>query len=263
MRQRPPIQVTRDSRMDTSGDTRKPLAVETQHTLLQQLNEAVARNHGNGGGLLRIESLQHGLLWEGAAGEVERHGPMMTPSHAFEVASITKTFTAAVVMLLREAGLVDLDAPVAQYLERHLIHHLLVIDGHDYGPEITVRQLLNHTSGLPDYWSDGPFVHAKENEFLQVFEAHPHRLWEPIQLLHFARGLNAVGKPGRQFHYCDTGYTLLGLMIEQTAHQPLAQVLRERLFVPLKMNDTYVSYREQPPHLLVESHRFEATPRFS
>jgi D-alanyl-D-alanine carboxypeptidase len=181
----------------------------------------------------------------------------MTVKHAFEIASVTKTFTAVCVLQLQESGQLDLDEPIGHYLSSRFTNRLLVIDGHDYGSKITVRQLLNHTSGLPDYWSDGPYVRAKDNRFLVDFEANPQRFWEPEEILQYTRRLAPVGVPGKRYHYSDTNYTLLGLMLEQITHETLAEVYRKRLFVQLKMDQTYLSYREQPRAGVAESHRYE------
>src|SRR5512142_889335 len=116
--------------LEDSMPAMKPLKPETQQKLQQLLDAAVSQNRGHGGGVLRIESLRDGLMWESASGQLEHKGEPMTPRDRFEVASITKLVTATCVMSLQEAGRVDLDAPLVHYLDRDLMRELLIIDGH-------------------------------------------------------------------------------------------------------------------------------------
>jgi len=103
------------------------------------LDVMVARNNGSGGGVFRIGMSSNGrVLWEGASGDLFRDGDPMQVDADFEIASTSKTFTAAAVLLLVEQGILDLDAPVSLYLPPEYTHGLLVIDGHDYGPELTL-----------------------------------------------------------------------------------------------------------------------------
>jgi CubicO group peptidase (beta-lactamase class C family) len=181
----------------------------------------------------------------------------MRVDDTFEVASITKTFTATVVMQLVEGGLLDLDAPLAR-LAPGLGDRLLVLQGRDYGPELTPRQLLGHTSGLADVWTDPPFVAKHSNAFDQAFEAQVDRFWTPEDVLSYAESLTPIGLPGKSYHYSDTGYLLLGLLVERVTGKPLHVVLRERILTPLCMEDTTMSYLEPPAEGRREAHRYEA-----
>ena len=221
------------------------------------LDTVVRRNHGHGGGVIRLESLDRGLLWEGASGWAKDREPMDV-GDSFEIASVTKTFTATLVLKLVEEGRFALDDRVGGLLAAEEVRSLLVVRGHDYGPEITVRQLLKHMSGLPDYWVDPP-LRDDANAFLRSFLADPNRDWHPPELLAYARQLRPIGAPGERYHYCDTGYVLLGLILERTTGKTLYALLRERIFGPLGMRDTYFSYRELAPPGLRESHRYEDT----
>src|SRR5512142_2063800 len=107
------------SRSSAAASTQNPmhytgvLNSEVQVAIARMLEDAVERNRGYGGGVLRIASLNHGLLWEGAVGDVRHKGPQLSAGDSFEIASVTKTFTAVCVMLLQEGGRIDLDAPVS------------------------------------------------------------------------------------------------------------------------------------------------------
>jgi D-alanyl-D-alanine carboxypeptidase len=245
-----------DSSAEATRCAGRPLLPSRQRALQGLLDAQVAKNKGRGGGVLRIESLGCGLVWDGASGTLAVDATPMRPDDTFEVASITKTFTATAVMQLVEDGRLDLDVPLSRQAPG-LGEGLLVIRGHDHGPEITPRQLLGHTSGLPDIWSDPPFVAKHSNAFVRAFEAEVDRLWNPADVLAYARRLTPVGMPGERYHYSDTGYVLLGLLVERVTGKPLHAVLRERILSPLRMDDTTMSYREPAPAGRRESHRYE------
>lgn len=211
------------------------------------LQRLVARNHGKGGGTVRISNA-NGVIWEGAAGKMA--GPQsagMTPDTPYEVASITKAVTAATIMRLIEDGKLTLDTTLAQVLPASEIRGF---DGN-----ITIRQLLSHTSGLPDYWTDGRRDREGNNAFLRAFLAEPGKSWTPQEILSYAREISAK-RPGGRFHYSDTNYVLLGLIIERITGRPLHRVFRKMIFDPLKMNDTWLTYHE-PQRGAEPSHRFE------
>jgi len=227
--------------------------------LQETLDRLVKRNRGYGGGIFRVSDASR-VLWEGASGEIAGPGTApMSPETPFEIASITKAVTAATVLKLVENGRLKLDARLGDLLPSGLAG--------GFDPDITIRQLLTHTSGLPHYWTDGPKDLRGSNAFLRAFLARPERFWKPDEILVYARKLPA-GPRGGRFHYSDTNYVLLGVIIERTTQRPLHRVFREMIFEPLGMRDTWLSYREDRRGRLV-SHRFEGredldgTPRQS
>jgi D-alanyl-D-alanine carboxypeptidase len=228
--------------------------------LQRLLDASVRRSGGRGGGVVRIDSDSRGLVWEGASGN-RVDGEPMAVGDAFEVASVTKTFTATCVMMLVEDGRLRLDEPIGEILPPKVTRGLLVVRGHDYGPELTLRQLLGHTSGLPDYWTDPPLVDDEDNEFVRDFMVDADRLWDPADILAYVRRLDPIAAPGQRYHYGDTGYVLLGLAVESATGKKLHEVFRERIFAPLDMSDTYFTYYETPPRAVAarESHRYEGS----
>jgi CubicO group peptidase (beta-lactamase class C family) len=131
----------------------------------------------------------------------------------FRVASTTKTFTAAAVMSLVDDGVVALDAPITRYLPE-----LRLQPPHDPS-RLTLRRLLSHTAGVPDYLefecADGPDALAA------WFAAHPNlTLWTP---------------PGRLWSYSNLGYSLAGLVAERAAGAPFRQLVEDRVLGPLAM----------------------------
>jgi len=140
------------------------------------------------------------------------------------IGSNSKTFLAVALLQLVDEGAVDLDATVETYLPG-LVHG----DGVD-GSAITVRQLLQHTSGIRSY------TEAMD------FDATRHQYVEPRELLDLA--LTMPGKPaGTEFSYSNTNYVILGLIVQRVTHRPLAEVLEHRIIEPLHLRDTYVPDR--------------------
>ena len=222
------------------------------------LEEALEDNNGRGGGVMRISSFNGNLLWEGASGKAIRNSQLeMSAIDTFEIASTSKTFTAVLILQLVEEGFFTLDSKIAELLTGELTTNLLVIQGVDYSTDITVRQLLNHTSGLPDYWYDPPFVSGEFNAFVQDYNEDEDRFWNPVELIGYAKQLNPIDVPGRIHHYSDTGYVLLGLLIEFATGKELHEVYKERFYEPLGMMDTYLSYREDAIWTGTHSHRYE------
>ncbi|HTL05747.1 MAG TPA: serine hydrolase domain-containing protein, partial [Gemmatimonadales bacterium] len=136
------------------------------------------------------------------------------PHTVYEIGSITKQFTAEVVMLLAGEGKLELEAPIARYLPGLP----------DSWRGIRIRHLLTHTSGLPDWEEPGWLDFRREYtpaEFVQLIGAHP---------LAFA--------PGDKWAYSNSAYPLLGMLIERVTGQPYAQVVTERIFRPAGMRET-------------------------
>jgi D-alanyl-D-alanine carboxypeptidase len=140
--------------------------------------------------------------------------------HAFRVGSITKTFVATVVLQLVAEGVVRLDDSVEQWLPG------LVPNGH----AITLRQLLNHTSGIYNY-TDDP-------ELLRAFARNRLEVWTPAALVALATRHPPLFTPGARWSYSNTGYILLGLVIERATGTTVAEQLRRRIFEPLALTRT-------------------------
>lgn len=223
--------------------------------LQDDLDQRIDINNGYGGGVLRVAS--NHVVWQGVSGHLTHQGPPMVPAATFEIASTSKAFTAATVLLLVEDGELGIDQPIGELLPAAMLEGLLVIDGYDYTPEITVRQMLNHTAGLADYWNDPPFVSPGVNAFYHQYLLFPNRFWEPEEILEFVPGLTPAFAPGEGWHYSDTGYVLAGLIIEEITGKTLQEVYSERVFEPLQMHDTWLHWRDTVPEHVIESHRYE------
>jgi D-alanyl-D-alanine carboxypeptidase len=170
--------------------------------------------------------------WVGSAG-VRKVGSTAKPptNGRFRIGSNTKTFVATVVLQLVGEGKVGLDAPVADYLPEYNIDR-----------RITVRMLLQHTSGLFDYVGaqlpDGtivPGIPLAGQEFVDN-RFHTYR---PEELARFSLSKPAVFEPGTDWGYTNINYLLAGLVIEKVAGRPWADELQRRVLRPLGMRDTF------------------------
>lgn len=156
----------------------------------------------------------------------------------FHVASIGKMATAVLVMQLVEAGAFTLDTPAAILLPPATLDGLVTPDR---VPTTTVGQLLAHEGGVADYF-DGPVTSGPT--FLSLVLDEPDRFWAPDDLIDFSRRFQVPVRPG--FTYSDTGYVLLGLLLEHVTKRAFHDLLHERIFTPLEMDDTSLLYRSQP-----------------
>jgi D-alanyl-D-alanine carboxypeptidase len=184
--------------------------------------------------------------WSGAAGIAQQEGQVpMTAATPFYMASTTKLYTAVAIMRLAEQGALALDDPMATYLPDDLIKGLHTYQGHDYSHEITIAQLLAHTSGIADYYEDkGP----DGKSAFDLFVADQGRAWSPEELIARTRDeLRSHFAPNAtQAYYSDTNYLLLGKIIEAATGKPLQEVYAELFFQPLGLTHTWLSVRGQP-----------------
>lgn len=144
--------------------------------------------------------------------------PMTTDVHQ-RIGSVTKTFTGTLVLQLAQQGKLGLDDPINTY-----------VAGVPNGKDVTLRMLLNMTSGLASYTTDQHFTD-------QLF-ADPRKAWTPDQLLAVGLALPPLFAPGEKFNYSNTNTILLGKVIEKVTGQPYADVLRDRILVPLGLTQT-------------------------
>lgn len=140
----------------------------------------------------------------------------------FEAGSNTKTFTSVIVLQLVAQGRLSLDDPI----EKHLPGVVPNGDG------ITVRQLLNHTSGIFSYTADKPFM--------ELVEHGSPRVWTPIELVEVALQHEPDFEPGTSWNYSNTNYILAGLIAEKVSGQSLATLIEQRITRPLGLRRTFL-----------------------
>ena len=183
--------------------------------------------------------------WSGAAGIAGQDGLVpMTKDTPIFVASITKLYTATAIMQLYERGALCLDDPMSKYLPEKLIQGIHVYEGKDFSLEITIKELLSHTSGIADYYTEKP---KGGKSLFEVFLEEPTRSWTVDEVIERARkDLKPNFPPGTDTSYSDTNFQLLGKVIEATTGKPLHMVYEEFFFRPLNLKHTWLIGRSKP-----------------
>ena len=160
--------------------------------------------------------------------DLERNVPLSTSS-ILEAGSVSKQFTAAAVVLLAEDGRLSLDDDIRKYLP----------EVPDYGAPITIRHLLNHTSGLRDWGSVGAI--AGQGRGVRAY-TNDHAL----EIVARQRALNYT--PGQEYSYTNSGYNLLAIVVARVSGESFASFTERRIFRPLGMHDT--QWRDDPGRLV-------------
>lgn len=188
------------------------------HSKVEKLDALMSRYSWFNGNVMVVKD--HKIIYQHAQGFANylTREPLTTES-VFELASVSKQFTAIAILMLYERNLIDIDDPV----------HLLI-------PElpyqnITIRQLLNHTSGLPNYmwvlehkWDESHFP-SNEEMLAALVKHHPYPFFWA----------------GRRYSYSNTGYALLASVVERATEKTFSQFLRENIFEPLEMENSFTS----------------------
>jgi D-alanyl-D-alanine carboxypeptidase len=201
-----------------------------------QLNAAIENVHRAGIPGLFAEVRDGGQVWRGAAGVADvATGRPVTADLRHRVGSITKTFTAAAVLRQVESGRIGLDTPIGRYLPR-------LVPG-ERGDAITVRMLLNHTSGLAEYL---PYAYPSLKAFPALAETGPqslddHRLtrFDPTELIGMGVTAPAVGAPGgTPGVYSNTNYLLLGELLAQVTGTTAERCITRNVIERAGLRDT-------------------------
>jgi D-alanyl-D-alanine carboxypeptidase len=173
-------------------------------------------------------------VWMGAAGmaDIEKN-IAMSPCTVSKVASVTKTYIGVLIMQLVEQGLIDLDAEVSVYLPDDKIRKV------NNAAESTIRQLLNHTSGIYDIITGSDF-------YLAILNDPPHK-WEPDDLLKFAYNKDAYFAPGADCKYSNTNFLLLSMILDEVTGKPHCDMMQSNILQPLGVNDTYYYWHDPIP----------------
>lgn len=153
-----------------------------------------------------------GSRWSGFSGFADKKNscPMSSDHHMF-VGSITKLFTASMVMKQAELGIISLDEPISQWVDI------------PNGDQITIRMLLNHTSGLPSYTESLPF--------LLKYIGTPDKNWHPEELVNVVRNEPLKFAPGTQHEYSNSNYLILGLILENATQKSYSSLAQETIEV--------------------------------
>lgn len=146
-------------------------------------------------------------------------GEPLDANYRYRAASVSKTFTAALILRLAEEGLLDLDDALFDHLP---------IPGLPNGPQITIRQLLHHGSGLPDHLNDGGFY---TGDWMS-------RVWVPQDIYDYAIDKGAYFEPGTGYRYSNTGFYILGELAAAVTGLPLSDAFEQWVLAPLGLEQT-------------------------
>jgi D-alanyl-D-alanine carboxypeptidase len=193
------------------------------------------------------------VVWTGQAGYSDVLGKVSVGLHdRFGVGSITKTFVARVVLQLVEEGVLDLDRTPADYLDQPIIARI------PNTGTATLRQLLNHQSGIPTWEFQGDWIRKGRGAEMEL-----DHVWGKTETLEYCTEdlLPATGAPGERYSYSNTNYTLLGLVIEAVTGNEASAEIRRRVLEPLGLEDTFLESFEEVPGGYVHHYHW-ATPQF-
>ena len=189
-------------------------------SVVQRLVDETAREHGIPGVSVAV-SLDRGPAAPVVSGVADlATDELLSPAAVFPIYSITKTFMAVATVSLAQQGRLDLDAPLSRWLDDPRVASL------------TLRQVLNHSAGIPDY--------GRFRSYHAAVQATPGEPWPLDRLFDtaFASGLDFP--PGQEFRYSNTGYTFLKRLLEAATGRSYAQVLADEIFRPLGLRSARV-----------------------
>jgi D-alanyl-D-alanine carboxypeptidase len=195
----------------------------------QSLQRILDKARSDAGGVaISAAIVERGRLrWSGGSGSGDlRRRARVSGATPFELGSVTKTFIATLVLRLSQDGVLRLDDPVVRWLP-----------GTGLPAEITIRRLLNHTSGL--------FGVDEDPAYRRSVEGARHRRWTPQRTLRYVR--RRYFAPGKGWHYSDTNYVLAGLAIERATAAPVAANLRTLVLAPLGIENAGLQPQDRPP----------------
>ena len=172
------------------------------------------------------------LVWKGASGN-------LSIDEKYFIASTTKLFTTAIILKLRANGLLNLDDKISSYLNKSILSGLHIYKGKDYSDELTIKHLLSHTSGLPDYFQGkGTSGKSLESEIIEGND----QFWTFEQSIERTKKMPPLFAPGTKgkANYSDANFQLLGKIIETVTHKTYSENCQELIIQPLGLTKTYL-----------------------
>jgi len=169
---------------------------------------------------------------EGKTGEFEAN-----PKQANHLASVGKLFTATLISMLHDRGLLSFEDKIDKHLDEELMRGLHVYNGREYSYDISIQHLLKQTSGLNDVFT--PLLKKMLEEPTLEMNVREALEWGK-------KNLKPIGKPGQKHFYTDTNYYLLGLIIEKITGKPFHEALYEMILEPLEMDNAYLHGFSRP-----------------
>jgi CubicO group peptidase (beta-lactamase class C family) len=190
--------------------------------------------------ILHIYSESRGIdiqIAESKIDSISIHSPFYT-------ASITKMLTATAIGILKDQNKLYFEDKIAQYLPDALMKNLHVLDEKSYSDHITIGHLLQHTSGLPDYFM-GQTNDESPNIINQIL-TNPNKTWIGEEMIQYSKDkMTPHFIPGEGYHYTDTEYVLLAFIIENVSGLSLDNFFQQYIFQPLGMNSSYINLKSK------------------
>ncbi|WP_207504532.1 serine hydrolase domain-containing protein [Telluribacter humicola] len=219
----------------TSAPAQVDYSKHPRHQFFQSELDTYRKVHNAPGALMLVKSEANGL-WVGASGKSNlEHGTDMQGTERIRVGSITKPMTATIILKLKEQGKLKLDDKLGDWLPQ--------TQGNiPKADQITLRQLLSHTSGIRNLGDDNiSFKLALVNRPADVDMTRPDEI-----LKRYVYGKPLAYDPGTHFLYSNTGFMLLGMIAEKATQKPLKALYQEFIFTPAGMSDSYIEKRDDP-----------------
>ena len=228
--------------MSTNIYQARPIS-EAHSKLLQGVLEQLMAMKGVRHAIVAVESRDGSFRWVGTEGVAQPDGTLMQADTPFWIASVTKLYIACTILKLHETGMLSIDDTVINYLPESLLKGLHVVNGVDYYDTLTIRHLLRHSSGIPDYLE----IKSKGEQTLidRVLE-DGDMSWSIEDTLQIVRKVNApLFAPQPLFdrkcriRYSDTNFQMLIAIIETVTKQSINAAFRDMLFKSLNLRSTF------------------------
>lgn len=214
------------------------IAQQTTETTIKQRFKTELEKENIKSGILHVYSESRGINIQIA----ESKEDSISIDHPFYTASITKMFTATAISILKDQNKLNFEDKITHYLPDSLVNSLHVLDGKDYSKDLTISHLLQHTSGLPDYFTDE--TNDGSPNIINQLLMNPNKLWSAEELIQFSKKyMTPHFVPDEGYHYTDTEYVLLALIIENVSGLTLDEFFKQHIFQRLKMNSSYVNLK--------------------
>lgn len=189
------------------------------------------------GAVLGIQDMDGNTrFWTSGTADL-KSGKLMSKDLYFRIGSVTKSYTATVVLQLVDEGKISLDEPIGKHLPGLIPKE----------NKITIRHLLEMRSGLGSYGTN--------EEFAKMAEAQPGRVWTPEELIRLSS--STIGDPGRDFDYNNANYILLGMLIEKVTNNSFGNEMQRRILQPLGMSHTFMLTEMKMPTPYAHGYRYE------
>ncbi|WP_299094986.1 serine hydrolase domain-containing protein [uncultured Winogradskyella sp.] len=216
------------------------IAQETIETSIKQRFQTELKKENIKSGILHVYSESRDIDIQLAKSKEDS----ISIDNPFYTASITKLFTATAIGILKDRKQLNFEDKIARYLPDSLITNLHVLGGKNYSKELTITHLLQHTSGLPDYFTDS--TNDESPNIINQLLMNPNKLWSAEELILFSKDkMTPHFIPGEGYHYTDTEYVLLALIIENVSGLSLDDFFQQNIFQPIKMNSSYINLKSK------------------